>query len=216
MQLVPSDKRSVVAVFDLSFHQLLIRAGACILITSIHGFVLAGLTRGLGDRGPQSDGRLTINPIDHLDVLGAATMILFQLGWIRPIAIDPSELRFGRLGLLVCVFGSIATTLAAVVLLLGLRIPALKYMPEASVPTVIATLNESLEMCTWFAAFNLLPLPPLTGMHLIVAVRPSLAKTLTKYSLYAAIALALLLVAGVVQPVLQPVRDAVAGLLPRL
>jgi hypothetical protein len=53
-------------------------------------------------------------------------------------------------------------------------------------------------------------------MHLIVAVRPSLAKTLTKYSLYAAIALAMLLVAGVVQPVLLPVWDAVAGLLPRL
>jgi len=203
-------------VFDLSFHQLLIRAGACILITSIHGFVLAALARGLGDRGPQFDGRLTINPIGHLDVLGAAMMILFQLGWIRPIAIDPSKLRFGRLGLIVCVFGSIATTLAAVVLLLGLRIPALKYMPDASVPTVIATLNESVAMCTWFAAFNLLPLPPLTGMHLIVAVRPSLATTLTKYSLYAAIALAVLVVAGVVQPVLQPVWDAVAGLLPRL
>jgi hypothetical protein len=203
-------------VFDLSFHQLLIRAGACILITSIHGFVLATLARGLGDRGPQFDGRLTINPIGHLDVLGAAMMILFQLGWIRPIAIDPSKLRFGRLGLLICVFGSIATTLAVVILLLGLRIPALKYMPDASVPTVIATLNESVAMCTWFAALNFLPLPPLTGMHLIVVVRPSLATTLTKYSLYAAIALAVLVVAGVVQPVLQPAWDAVAGLLPRL
>jgi Zn-dependent protease len=203
-------------MFDLSLHQLLIRAGACILITSIHGFVLAALARGLGDRGPQFDGRLTINPISHLDVLGAAMMILFQLGWIRPMAIDPSGLRFGRLGLLVCVFGSIATTLAAVVLLLGLRFPALKYMPEALVPSVIATLNNSVEMCIWFAAFNLLPSPPLTGMHLIVAVRPSLAKTLTKYSLYAAIALTVLLVAGVVQPLLLPVWDAVAGLLPRL
>ena len=61
-------------MFDLSFHQLLIRAGACILITSIYGFVLAALARGLGDSGPQSDGRLTINPIDHLDVLGAAAL----------------------------------------------------------------------------------------------------------------------------------------------
>jgi Zn-dependent protease len=89
-------------------------------------------------------------------------------------------------------------------------------MPEALVPSVIATLNNSVEMCIWFAAFNLLPSPPLTGMHLIVAVRPSLAKTLTKYSLYAAIALTVLLVAGVVQPLLLPVWDAVAGLLPRL
>jgi hypothetical protein len=53
-------------------------------------------------------------------------------------------------------------------------------------------------------------------MHLIVAVRTSLAKTLTKYSLYAAIALTVLVVAGVVQPLLLPVWDVVAGLLPRL
>jgi Zn-dependent protease len=201
-------------VFDLSIHQLLIRAGACILITAIHGFALAAIARALGDRGPQFDGRLTANPFRHLDFIGAPMMILFQLGWIRPIAIDPSELRLGRLGLVVCVFGSIATTLAAVALLLGLRIPVLKYMPEAIVPTVIAMLNESVAMCTWFAALNLLPLPPLTGMHLLVAVRPSLAPLLTKYQIYIALALAALTLAGVVQPVLQPMRDALASLLP--
>jgi len=201
-------------VFDLSVHQLFIRAGACILIAAIHGFALAAIARALGDRGPQFDGRLTANPFRHLDIIGAPMMTLFQLGWIRPIAIDPSALRFGRLGLIVCVFGSIAMTLAAVILLLGLRIPALKYLPEAFVPTVIAMLNESVAMCAWFAAFNLVPLPPLTGMHLLVAVRPSLAPLLIKYQLYPAFALAALTLAGVVQTVLQPVRDAVAGLLP--
>jgi Zn-dependent protease len=198
----------VLAVFDLSLHQVLIRAGACIVIISIHGFVLAAIARALGDRGPQFDGRLTINPLHHLDPLGAAAMMLFQIGWIRPIAIDPAELRFGRFGLVVCVFGSIAMTLAGATLLLGLRIPALQFMPASFVPTIIATLNESADMSTWFAALNVLPLPPLTGMHLLVAIRPGLATTLQKYSLYAAVALAVLLVVGVVQSVLQPVRDA--------
>jgi Zn-dependent protease len=198
----------VLAVFDLSLHQVLIRAGACVVIISIHGFVLAAIARALGDRGPHFDGRLTINPISHLDPVGAAAMILFQLGWIRPIAIDPAELRFGRFGLLVCVFGSVAVTLAAAALLLGLRIPALQFMPAAFVPTIIAMLNESADMSTWFAALNVLPLPPLTGMHLLVAIHPGLATTLQKYSLSAGIGLAVLLVVGVVQPVLQPVRDA--------
>ena len=201
-------------MFDLSVHQLFIRTGACILITAIHGFALAAIARALGDRGPQFDGRLTANPFRHLDIIGAPMLILFQLGWIRPITIDPSELRFGRLGLIVCAFGSIATTLAAVILLLGLRIPTLKYMPDAVVPTVIAMLNESVAMCAWFAVINLAPLPPLTGMHLLVAVHPSLAPLLTKYQLYAAVALAAFTLAGVVQLVLQPVRDAVVGLLP--
>jgi hypothetical protein len=143
-------------VFDLSLHQLLIRTGACIVVVAIHGFALAAVARVMGDRGPQFDERLTLNPIGHLDLLGAATMALFQLGWIRPIAIDPAELRCGRLGLIVCVCASLAATLGAVVLLLGLRIPVLSFMPGVVVPTVIATLNATVEMCTWFVAFNLL------------------------------------------------------------
>jgi hypothetical protein len=51
-------------------------------------------------------------------------------------------------------------------------------------------------------------------MHLLVAVRPSLAPLLTKYQIYIALALAALTLAGVVQPVLQPMRDALASLLP--
>jgi Zn-dependent protease len=203
-------------LFDLSFHQLLIRAGACVLVSAVHGLALAAMARALGDRGPQFDGRLTANPFRHLDPIGAAAMILLQLGWIRPIAIDPHELRGGRAGLILCVFGSIALTLATVVLLLQLRIPMLTTMPSSMAPTILATLNETAEMCAWFAAINLVPLPPLTGMHLLVAVRPSLAPVSARYSIYAAIALAVLALAGVVQPVLQPVRDVMAGLLPKL
>jgi Zn-dependent protease len=203
-------------VFDLSLHQLLIRAGACIVIVAIHGFAFAAIARVMGDRGPQFDRRLTLNPISHLDVLGAVTMILLQLGWIRPIAIDPALLRFHRLGLIVCTCGSLAATLAAVVLLLGLRIPVLSTMPSAVVPTLIATLNAAVEMCAWFVAFNLLPLPPLTGAHFLVAARPSLAPLLAKYRIFAAVTFAVLIPSGVVQPVVRPVRDVVAYLLPGL
>jgi hypothetical protein len=59
-------------VFDLSLDQLLIRAGACVIIVTIHGAALAAIARALGDRGPQFDERLTLNPVSHLDILGAA------------------------------------------------------------------------------------------------------------------------------------------------
>jgi Zn-dependent protease len=211
---MPQKGRGTRIMFDLSLHQLIIRLGASIIIVSIHGFALAAIARTLGDRGPEFDERLTLNPISHLDVLGAAMMILFQLGWIRPIAIDPSAMRLGRLGLFGCVFGSLAVTLAAVILLLGSRLPVLSYMPTAIAPTVIATLNGAVEMCTWFAVFNLLPLPPLTGAHFLVAARPSFAPLLAKYQIYAAIGLAALILAGAPQSVLQPGRDAIASLLP--
>jgi Zn-dependent protease len=201
-------------VFDLSLHQLIIRLGAALILIAIHGFALAGIARAMGDRGPQFDERLTLNPLNHFDVLGGLTMIFFQLGWIRPIAIDPSELRLGRIGLALCVVASIAATLVAVVLLRMLRIPALDYLSSAIAPTAIAILNEALEMCTLFAVFNLLPVPPLTGAHFLVAARPNLAPLLARYGLYCGIAWAALALLGVPQHVLLPVRDALARLLP--
>jgi Zn-dependent protease len=203
-------------VFDLSLHQLIIRLGAALILIAIHGFALAGIARALGDHGPQFDERLTLNPLNHFDVLGGLTMIFFQLGWIRPIAIDPSELRLGRIGLALCVIASIIVTLAVAVLLQTLRIPALAYLPSAIAPTVIAILNEAPEMCAWFAVFNLLPSPPLTGAHFLVAARPSFAPLLARYGLYSAIAWAALAVFSIPQHVLQPVRDALASLLPHL
>ena len=53
----------------------------------------------LGDPGPRHDGRLTFNPFAHLDILGGISAVLFSVGWIKPIAIDPAELRPGRAGL---------------------------------------------------------------------------------------------------------------------
>ena len=203
-------------VFDLSLHQIVIRAGASLIVLSLHGLALAAIARVLGDRGPQFDGRLSASPIRQLDAVGTATAILFQLGWIRPMAIDPAQLRWGRLGLVVCVLGSIAATLIAVTLLLRLRTSALIYMPSAFVPTVLAILNESAESCSWFVALNVLPLPPLTGMHLLVAIRPSLAPVMMKYQRYAGLAIAALTLAGIVRPALQPLKDIVALLFPGL
>jgi Zn-dependent protease len=200
-------------VFDLSLHQLIIRLGAALILIAIHGFALAGIARVLGDRGPQFDERLTLNPLTHFDVLGGLTMIFFQLGWIRPIAIDPSALRLGRIGLALCVIAGLAVTLVVAALMQALRLPALAYLPSAIAPTVIAILNETPAMAASFAVFNLLPVPPLTGAHFLVAARPDLAPLLARYGLYFAIAWTVLAVLGVPQYVLQPARDALAGLL---
>jgi Zn-dependent protease len=204
----------ICAVPDLSFDQLLIRAGACIIVVAIHGLVLAAFARVLGDRGPQFDERLTLNPLSHLDILGAAAMILFQLGWIRPIAIDPALLRFGRLGLVICAIVSLAVTLSGAELLFWLRIPALIVMPATVAPTVLATLNAAGEMGAWFVAFNLLPVPPLTGAHLLIAARPGLLPLLAHYRLHFTVLVATLVLFGVVQPVVRPIRDAILSILP--
>jgi Zn-dependent protease len=201
-------------VLDLSLDQLLIRAGACVVIAAVHGAALAAIARLLGDRGPQFDERLTLNPLSHLDVLGAATMILSQLGWIRPVAIDPAQLRFARLGLVICVVASLAVTLIVAQLLFWLRIPALLAMPTAVAPTVLATLNAAGEMAAWFVAFNLLPVPPLTGGHLLIAVRPDLMQLFAYYRVQISVLATAIVVFGVAQPVVRPIRDAILYFIP--
>jgi Zn-dependent protease len=204
----------VLFVFDLSLQQLLIRCGACLIIVAIHGFAVAVAARVMGDRGPQFDGRLTLNPLNHLDIVGAITLILAQLGWIQPIAINPAMLRSGRLGLVVCIVGSLAATLAATFALLALRMPVLMFMPIAIVPTLVAMLNDTVETCVWFVAFNLLPIPPLTGAHFIVAVYPGLAKVLMKMQLYAGLVVGALILLGVAEPIVRPLHDALVFLMP--
>jgi Zn-dependent protease len=201
-------------VLDLSLDQLLIRAGACVVIAAVHGAALAAIARLLGDRGPQFDERLTLNPLSHLDILGAATMILSQLGWIRPVAIDPAQLRFARLGLVICVVASLAVTLIVARLLFWLRVPALLVIPTAVAPTVLATLNAAGEMAAWFVAFNLLPVPPLTGGHLLIAVRPDLMKLFAHYRVQIGVLATAIVVFGVAQPVVRPIRDAILYFIP--
>jgi Zn-dependent protease len=202
------------AVFDLSLDQLLIRAGACVIIVAIHGAALGAIARALGDRGPQFDERLTLNPMSHLDILGAAAMILSQLGWIRPIAIDPAQLRLGRLGLVICVIASLAVTLLVAELLFWLRIPALLATPAAVAPTVLATLNAAGEMAAWFIAFNFLPVPPLTGGHLLSAARPALMPLFARYRVQVTIVAAALVLSGVAQPIVRPIREAILFVVP--
>ena len=203
-------------MFDVSVHQVAIRVGACLLILAIHGFALAAIAWGLGDRGPKFDGRLTANPFRHLALIGTPVMILVQVGWIRPIAIDPAELRFGRFGLVICVLGSLGITLVTVALLLQLRLLVLTFLPNAFVPTIIAVLHETVDVTAWFVLFNLLPLPPLTGMHFAAAIRPTLAPLFARYHLYAAVALGAVALTGMMQTVLQPIRIAIKDLLPGL
>lgn len=141
-------------------------------------------------------------------------MILWQFGWIRPIAIDPAQLRLGRLGLVICVIASLAVTLVVAELLFWLRIPALLATPTAVAPTVLATLNAAGEMAAWFTAFNLLPVPPLTGGHLLSAARPGLRPLFSRYRVQVTVLAAALVLSGVAQPVVRTIRNAILFVVP--
>ncbi len=106
---------------DLTLQQIVLRFFALLLIVGVHGAVVAATACALGDQGPRYDERLRLSPLAHIDLLGFAAGVLFAIGWIKPVAIDPAALRIGRLGLVVIVVTAAMAVLAFALALQLLR-----------------------------------------------------------------------------------------------
>ncbi len=194
---------------DLTISQILMRLAAISIIAGIHGFAVAGMAVLLGDAGPRHDGRLTVLLSRHLDIFGTIAAVVAGFGWTKQVAIDAGEFRTGRVGLLLVVLaGTIALLLTALGLLALVR-PALEGLAYTTGLTTAAFLRIAARMCLWIAIFNLLPVPPLTGAHLLAAVGVKISPRLTWIT---TAVLLVLLATGVIRAILTPVYDLSAPL----
>lgn len=196
-------------MIDYTLQQFVLRLLAMVFIAAVHGFAVAGTACALGDPGPRHDGRLTANPLPHLDVLGTLSGV-FSVGWIRPIAIDPALLRFGRAGLVLVVLAGAAATLASVAILRVVRPHLLPLLPDTTSALAFAVIETIGEVSLWFALVNVLPLPLLTGAHLVVAIVPGAREGVRRVQPYAAVALAALAVTGLAARALAPAYSVLA------
>lgn len=170
------------------------RTLSAIVLFTIHGAALALCARLLGDRGPQYDGRLTLNPFAHVDVFGLVGAVTVRFGWIRPMPIDAKELRFGRLGLVLCgAIALVATLLFARIALWFLPV-AVTWAPAQASLAIVGGFGVFSDMAVWFFVFNLLPFPPLTGGLVLAAVAPGLHKLAMEHIVWISVALVVLLV----------------------
>ncbi len=155
---------------DLTVDLVVMRVIAGVIIMTVQGLVIAAVAVGLGDKGPQYDGRLTAWPWGHVDLLGLLSMALTGFGWGRPVAVDPGQLRIGRWGLVVVVLASSAALLLLGFLLQLLAAPALRQLDYTAAVTIAAFVREAAQLCVWIALFSLLPIPPLAGAHFLRAL----------------------------------------------
>jgi Zn-dependent protease len=200
-------------VFDLTLNQLVLRLIAIVFIAAVHGVAVAGAAVALGDPGPRYDRRLQVNPLAHLDLLGTLTGLLFSIGWIKPISIDPALLRGGRAGLVLVVIAGAGATLAAAALLHLVRPLLLGLLGDSAAQSAFALIEVIAELSVWFALVNVLPVPCLTGGHLLVALMPQWREALRKSQIYTAILLTALAVTGRVSATLDAPYRALARLI---
>jgi len=198
-------------LIDFSLQQLVLRLCALLFIVAVHGLAVAATAVALGDPGPRHDGRLTLNPFAHLDILGGVSALLFSVGWIRPIAIDPAQLRTGRAGLALAVIAGAAATLLSALALRLLRPMVLPLLPDTASAIAFALVEMTGKLSVWFALLNLLPVPPLTGSHLLMIAMPQSGHWIAKLRPFAAVLIAVLAATGWITGLLAPAYNVLAG-----
>ena len=157
--------------FDLQF--LLPFIPVLLFALTLHEFAHAWTALQFGDRTAQWAGRVTLNPLKHLDPLGTIFMLVAHFGWAKPVPVTPANFTHPRAGLWVSLAGIVANLLQAVLYAVAWH-ALLHVMPTALlgrgfVATLLlvgVTVNLSL------ALFNLLPLFPLDGAHIVENLLP--------------------------------------------
>ena len=188
---------------------------AVIVGITFHEFSHAAVATLQGDQTARSQGRLTLNPISHLDPLGSIALIVAGFGWGRPVPFSPMHLRNRRLGAaLVGLAGPAANfvlALASVVALRVLYADVLGFEVNFSV--------RLLEMLVVFnvilGVFNLLPIPPLDGSRLLSIFLPpsrqNIVYFLERYGIFLLLGL-LVFAPGLLQPLFASLEQAVLRL----
>jgi Zn-dependent protease len=147
------------------------------LLTAPHEFAHAWTATRLGDDTPRADGRVTLNPLAHVDWLGTAILPFLTsllgggfLGWGRPVRTNPSRLKGGLNGLaLVSLAGPASNVVMAVLL------AAVARATVHSVPPLAQFAAQGVWLSLYLAIFNMLPVPPLDGSKLLLAARVPLS-----------------------------------------
>jgi Zn-dependent protease len=152
------------------FTQLLLSLPAVLWAITFHEFCHGYMAYRLGDPTPRLRGRLTLNPLAHLDPIGALMLLLFRFGWAKPVPIDTRYFRKPRRDLvLVSLAGAGGNLLTA--FLCGLVVRLFPY-PFVNNYALGLFIQLMILINIGLAVFNLLPIPPLDGSKLLYVFLP--------------------------------------------
>lgn len=164
--------------------ELLLSVPAVLIAITVHEFGHAFAAYKLGDDTPLRQGRLSLNPLDHLDPLGIAMLLFAHIGWGKPVQVDPRNynrnISVEKADSIVSFAGPIMNFITAILFAL-IYCATWKFTGEAfhdsSIGAVILMLEATtITMNIGLGVFNLIPLPPLDGSKIFLPILPYNAK----------------------------------------
>ncbi|MGI6638550.1 MAG: site-2 protease family protein [Desulfobulbus sp.] len=162
--------------FDLQalLLQIIILAPPFLFALTVHELAHGYIAYRLGDPTAKEAGRLTMNPLKHLDPLGVLAFIIMKIGWAKPVPVDPRYFRNPRKDMLsVALAGPASNLLLAIASALLLQVLVrFPFLPLAIIQPLAHMLVASVWINLMLAVFNLLPIPPLDGSKILMGILP--------------------------------------------
>lgn len=165
---------------------------AILIGLTFHEFAHAFVADKLGDKTPKFQGRLTLNPFAHVDIIGFIMILLVGFGWAKPVEINPGAFKNrNKDDLKVSIAGPLANLiiafLAAVLTVVIYRFGLLSMEATSISNIIIKIILYVININCMLAIFNLIPLPGLDGFHILRDLFPStfykISGTVYKYQL---------------------------------
>lgn len=159
-------------MFDFNPLAIVASIPALLIALVIHEYAHALIAVKMGDDTPRFMGRLTLNPLAHMDPIGTLMLLVAQFGWAKPVQINPNNFANWRKGnVCVALAGPVSNLLIAFVFLLIqiilVRLGLFSSTALQHVLSLVVVYNIN------FAIFNMIPLPPLDGSRVLMCFLPT-------------------------------------------
>lgn len=187
---------------------------AVLICMTVHELCHGLAAYTLGDPTAKSMGRLTLNPLKHIDPLGAAMLLICHVGWAKPVQVDPTYFRKPKWGMaLTALAGPVSNLLLTLALLAVCSLLQSIVLRTESIPALVffCFLCHTAVLSLGLGLFNLIPISPLDGSKVLLAILPEkLYWTILRYERYIFI---LVLILSFVGAFRGPLNDCIGTVL---
>ena len=199
-----------------SFYEMLVALPAILIALTFHEYAHGRAAAWLGDDTPYLQGRLTINPLPHIDWIGFFMLMFFSFGWAKPVQVNPYNFKnvsVKRGMMLVSLAGPLMNILLACAAMIALRL--LNFDPQlgqysGNMPELIQMLLPLVQINIILAVFNLIPVPPLDGSKILAGLIPdSGAQFIYSLEQYGPLILLLLIFTNLAGKIIWPLYNLV-------
>lgn len=185
--------------FDFSYLLgILLGVIPSLLCITLHELSHGLVAYRLGDTTAKDLGRLTLNPLKHLDPIGLLMMLVFHVGWAKPVPVNMSRFRDPKKGMAITALAGPASNVLITVVFLalygGLYVPLMK---SAAGTYLLHMIELTARISLGLAIFNLLPVPPLDGSKILFSLLPDgTYRTVLRFERYGSLLLFALMALG--------------------